>query len=142
MTQEQSMLSKLVKVFSTEEISLQHGVLGCRIDACFPKHKLAIEVDEQGHSGIDISYEIERQKAIEKELGCEFIRINPAKEGFDNLVEIGKIKSYIAMSIKTSTKKALIDKLSEKLLRLKFNSNNSIKTKCLKYAVKKTLPTL
>ena len=77
--------------------------------------------------------EIERQKAIEKELGCEFIRINPAKEGFYNLAEIGKLKNYIAMSIKNSTKKTLIDELSEKLLRLKIKPSNSIKAKCFKY---------
>ena len=83
-----------------------------------PKHKLAIEVDEQGHNGRDISYEIERQKAIEKELGCEFIRINPAKEGFNDLFGICRIQNYIAMSIENLTKKYLIDELSEKLLRL------------------------
>ena len=38
-----------------------------------------MKVDEQGHNDRDIDYEIERQKAIENKLGCEFIRINPAK---------------------------------------------------------------
>ena len=46
------------------------------------------------------------------------------------------------MSITNSTKKTLIDEFSEKLLGLEFNSNSSIKTKCLKYVVKKILPTL
>ena len=142
MTQEQSMLSKTVKAFSTEEISLQYSVLSFRIDAYFPKHKSAIEVDEQGHNGGDISYEIERQKAIEKEIGGEFIRINPANKGFDDFVEIGKIRNYIAMSVKNSTKKTLIDELSKKLLGLEFKSNNFIKTKSLIYVVKKILPTL
>ena len=41
MTQEQSILSKIVNLFAAEEIILQH-VLGYRIDAYFPKHKLAI----------------------------------------------------------------------------------------------------
>ena len=49
MTQEQSILSKIVTLFVAEEIILQHNVLGYRIDAYFPKYKLAIEVDEQGH---------------------------------------------------------------------------------------------
>ena len=65
MTQEQSVLSKIVTLFATEEIFLQHNVFGYRIDAYFPKYKLAIIVDEQGHNNID--YEIERQKALEKE---------------------------------------------------------------------------
>ena len=46
------------------------------------------------------------------------------------------------MSIKNSTKKTLINELSDKLLRLKFKLNNSIETKCLKDIVKKILPTL
>ena len=138
MTQEQSILSKIVTLFAAEEIILQHSVLGYRIDAYFLKYKLAIEAAEQGHNDRDIDYEIiRRQKAIEKELGCEFIRINPAKEGFNISVEIGRIQNYVAMSIKNSSKNTLIDELSDKLLRLKFKSNNSIETKCLKYIAKK-----
>ena len=116
MTQEQSILSKIVTLFSAEEIILQHNVSSYRTDAYFPKHKLAIEVDEQGHNDRDIDYEIRRQKALEKELGCEFVRINPAKEGFNIFIEIGRIQNYIAMSIKSSTKKTLIGELSKKLL--------------------------
>ena len=77
-------------LFAAEEIILQHNVLGYRIDTYFPKYKLAIEVDEQGHNDRDIDYEIKRQKAIEKELGCEFIRINPAKENFNILLKLAK----------------------------------------------------
>ena len=50
MTQEQSILSKIVTLFSAEEIILQHNVLGYRIAAYFLKCKLAIEVNEQGHN--------------------------------------------------------------------------------------------
>ena len=63
-------------LFETEEIILQHNVLGFRIDAYFSKYKLAVEVGEQGHKDRNIDYEIQRQKALEKEFGCEFIRIN------------------------------------------------------------------
>ena len=45
-----------------------------------------MEVDEQGHENKNIDYEIQRQKALEKELGCEFIRINPAEENFNIFV--------------------------------------------------------
>ena len=37
MTQEQSILSKIVTIFAAEEIMLQHNILGYRIDAIFPK---------------------------------------------------------------------------------------------------------
>ena len=44
MTQEQSILSKIVTLFSAEKIILQYSVLSYRIDTYFPKYKLAIEV--------------------------------------------------------------------------------------------------
>ena len=55
----------------------QYSVLGYRIDIYFYDYKLAIEVDEKGQKERNIGHEIKRQKAIEKELGFEFIRINP-----------------------------------------------------------------
>ena len=70
MTQEQSVLSKIKTIFSAEEILLQHNVIGYKIDAYFPKYKLAIEIDELGHKNRYIGYEIRRQKALEKELYC------------------------------------------------------------------------
>ena len=146
MTQEQSILSKIVTLFSAEEINLQYNAAGYRIVAYFPKYKLTIEVGEQGHNNRDIDYEIRRQKALEKELGCEFITINPTKENFNTFVEISEIQNYIVKSTKKlteeSTKKSLINELSNKLLRSELKSNNSIKTRCLKYVVKKILPNL
>ena len=46
-----------------------YSVLGYRIHLYFHKYKLAIEVDELGHVDRNLSNEIERQKALEKELG-------------------------------------------------------------------------
>ena len=39
-----------------------------------------------------------------------------------------------------STKKSLINDLSKRLLELEFKSNDSIKSKCLKWSVKNVLP--
>ena len=146
MIQEQSILPKIVTLFAAEKIILQNNVLGYRIDAYFPKYKLAIEVDEQEHNDKDIDYETERRKVTENKFGCEFIRINLDKENFNIFVEIGKIQNYTTKLTtkltEESTKKILIDELSNKLLRLEFKSNNSIKKKCLKYVVKTILPTL
>ena len=55
----------------------QQSALGYRIDLYFYICKLTIEVDELGHVDRNLSDEIERQKALEKELVCVFIRINP-----------------------------------------------------------------
>ena len=62
-----------------------------------------------------------------------FIRINPDEENFNIFKEINKIHRHI----KKSTKKSLIDDLSKRLLELEFKSNHSIKSKCLKWIVKK-----
>ena len=66
-----------MKIFANEKVLLQHSILSYKVDLYFPKHKLAIEVDEKGYKDRDQQKEIERQKAIEKELDCKFIRINP-----------------------------------------------------------------
>ena len=71
--QEESKLLKVVTLFEAKKIILKHSFLGNRIDVYFLKYKLAIEVDELGHNERDIDYEIERQKAIEKELGCKLL---------------------------------------------------------------------
>ena len=67
MTQEQSILIKIKSVFPAESLLFQHHVLGYRIDAYFPKYKLAIEIDELSHKNRDINQEIRRQKALERE---------------------------------------------------------------------------
>ena len=61
-------------------------------------------------------------------------------------VEISKIQNFIEKTkiklTEESTKKFLIDKISNKSLSLGFKKDNSIKSKCLKYVVKKILPAL
>ena len=92
------------KLNSIENLMSQALIDLDRIDASFSK--LAIKVDEQGHNDRDIDYEIERQKAIENELGCKFIKINPAKKDFNIFVEIGRIQNYIAKSTKKLTEES------------------------------------
>ena len=49
----------------------QYSTLGYRIDLYFHKYKLAIEVDELGHSDRDFKDKIEREKSLEKK--TEFV---------------------------------------------------------------------
>ena len=146
MTQEQSVLLKIKTVFSAEEIIFRYCVLGYYIDAYFPKYKPAVEVDEQGHRNRDIEQEVKKQKVLEKKFDCIFLRINPAKENFNVFIEISKRPNHIIKSteklVNELTKKTVTDDISNKLLKLQFKSNNSIKTKCLKYVVTKILPLL
>ena len=61
----------------------QYNVLGDRIGLSFHDYKVAIEIDENGHSDKNIDYEI--KKAIEQELDCKFIRIDADKEIYSKL---------------------------------------------------------
>ena len=114
----------------------QSSALGYRIDLYFHKYKLAIKVDELGHANRNLANEIERQKALEKEFDCVFIRINSDEQNFNNFKEINKILRHINIS----AKKSLVDGLSKKMLELELKSNHSIKSKCLKWIVKIILP--
>ena len=95
-----------MKIFSNEKTLPQHSVLSYQIDLYFPEHKLAIEVDEKVHEDRYI------EKAIDKELGCEFIRINPVVKYYNQYAEIDKIYNHIIESTKKwtegSTKESLI----------------------------------
>ena len=90
--------------FEGENMQTQYSVLGYRIDLYFHDYKLAIEVDEKGHNNRNIDHEIKRQKAIEKELGCRFIRIDLDEEDFNIFKTINDIHRHIKKSIKKSTK--------------------------------------
>ena len=77
------MLTKVMSSFERKNIQTQHNVLGYMIDLYFHDYKLAIEINKNGHSDRNIDYKINRQKAIEQELGCKFIRIDADKGIFD-----------------------------------------------------------
>ena len=62
-------------------------------------------MDELGHFTRDIKSEIERPNKIEKEVGCNFIRIDPSRENFDVIDEFCKIKNFIAKSTNKATNK-------------------------------------
>ena len=67
-TKEQTVLKSIKVAFEGKDMQTQYSVLGYRINLYFHKHKLAIEVDELGHAERNLSNEIERQKALQKEL--------------------------------------------------------------------------
>ena len=73
-------------------------------------------------------------------MGSKFIRIDPSTENFDIVDEFSKIKDYLFKSTNKETKKETIDEISDRLLNLEFRSNNSMKTKLLRWVVKKILP--
>ena len=74
------MSSKILSSFKGENMQTQYNVLIYRIDLYFHDHKLATAIDENGHSNRNIDYETKNEKAIEQELGSNFIRDDPDKE--------------------------------------------------------------
>ena len=111
----------------------QYIILDYHIDLYFHDYKLTIETDKNGHSDRSIDYKIKRQKSIEPELGCNFIRIDPDKEDFDIFRAINEIFRHI----KQSTKKTLTKETSTRLLGLEFKSDNIIKSKAIRFIIKK-----
>ena len=139
-TAEQTVINSIKDTFEGENIQTQYTVLNYRIDLYFHKYKLAIEVDELGHNNRNIDYEIQRQQALERDLSCVFIRINPDAIDFNIFKKINKIHRHINRLTKQQTKKSIIDNLSKRLLELEFEHHNQIRTKFLKWIVKNILP--
>ena len=73
----------------------QYSVLGYRIDLYFHDYKLAVEDDENGHKDRNIDHEIKTQKALEKELIFEFIRINPDEKDFNIFKTINEMQDKL-----------------------------------------------
>ena len=63
---EDSVENIIKTVFSKEIISIQHLVLSYEIDIYFPEHRIAVEIDELGHTNRDNNKEITRQKSNRK----------------------------------------------------------------------------
>ena len=132
---EQDIISALQVAFEGEIILTQYCIENKRIDAYFSKYKLGIEVDEYNHEGRNFEYEQSKQLMIENHR-ITIIRTNPDVADFD----MNRLINQIYTRIIKSTKKTLIEDLSKTLLELVFNSNHSIKSKCLKWIVKNILP--
>ena len=115
-TKEQTAINSIKDTFEGEDMQTQYTVLGYRIDLYFHKYKLAIEVDELGHNDRNIDCEIQRQKELEKELDCVFIRINAIDAiEFNSFKEINKIHRHINKLTKKQTKESIIDNPSQRL---------------------------
>ena len=109
---EQSVIKSIIDVFKGEDIGIQYTVLGYRTDLYFYEYKLAIEIDELGHNYKNTDYEIKRQREIEKELNCVFIRTNPNPADFN----INKLNNQIYNHIIKSKEEKLKSKFAKELL--------------------------
>ena len=83
-----------------------------RINVYVTEYLLVVEIDEKCHTDRDLILEMKRQKALEKQLGCKFIRINTSKEGCDAGYEASRIQTFIS-KFKDRQLKKLNKKLKE-----------------------------
>lgn len=77
-------------------LNTQHHVLNYRLDGYIPSLNLAIEYDEEHHKH-NIEKDKHRQTIIEKESGCDFIRLS---ELDSNAKNIGKIMAKVVDKLK------------------------------------------
>ena len=108
----------------------RHKYILFRIDIYFSEYSLAVEIDEKGHTDRDFIFEEKRQKALEKKLGCKFIRINTSnvKNGCDLDYKIGNIEAFIDELKNKKIKKLekeIREMRNEKLKNKKFNKQLS-----------------
>ena len=140
---EQDIIRSLQVAFEGEIILTQYCIENKRLDACFSKYKLVIEVDEYNNEGRNSNYEKSKQLIIGSQ-GITIIKTNPDVADFDMNRLINQRYKHIIESTKkqteVSTKKSLIDDLSKRLLELEFKSNHPKKSKCLKWVVRNILP--
>ena len=126
--------------FEGEIIHTQYCIENKRIDACLTKYKVGTEIHEYDHEYRKSKHKQSRQLMMES-YGTTVIRTNPDAANFNINRLINQIYTHIIKSTKKnpekSTKKLLIDGLSKRLLQLEFKSNHSIKSKCLKWIIKK-----
>ena len=133
-----------VKIFEIDNYFYKHyekkvqvNKNGCkcisfRIDVYFNKFLLAVEIDEKGHTDRDLIFEEKRQKALEKKLGCKFIRINTsnAKNGYDLDYEVGNIEAFIdEFKDRQLEKEKLEKKIKQKNKRTRSQNKRTIKQK-------------
>jgi len=77
-------LEKTLSVFELKGIR-QFKVGKYKIDYYLPSLNIAIEYDENKHKGYTYEQQTLRQKIIERELGCSFIRVDDSKSHNENI---------------------------------------------------------
>lgn len=95
---EQYFIDELQEVLDAMNIesSRQYNVLQYYIDLFLPKLNIAIEYDEAEHKNYTYENQELRQENIEKEIGCDFIRVNDSNSNLHNIgIVINKLGKRI-----------------------------------------------
>lgn len=82
-TKEQITIGQIKKAFKNVRALQQYRVAQYRVDLYFPDYRIAVECDEGGHRSYTREEEVKRQKYIEENLDCIFVRYNPDDPAFN-----------------------------------------------------------
>ena len=113
-----------------------------QIDHVFPKRKLGVEIDENGHVDRDPDCKKKRQELIEDH-GFTIIRTNPDVPDFNIYRLINQIRMHMDQVTIKSTRSLLIDDFSRELLEAVIGLKSKykeVKAKLIKNIVKNVLP--
>lgn len=84
-------LEEMFAVMNIKKGIKQYRVLDkYKIDYYMPEFRLAIEYDENGHSGYTYEQHEGRQEEIQKELCCNFVRLDNRDDIFTNIAKVLK----------------------------------------------------
>ena len=93
---------KLILIFVNIMKKIQVDKNGCkyilfRIDVCFNKFLLAVEIDEKEHNDRDLFFEGKRQKVLEKNVVVNLLELIQVmqRNGFHLDYEVGNIEAFI-----------------------------------------------
>jgi len=90
---EANFIGIISKAFQKNNPKINFPIGDYFVDLYFPKEKIAVECDENGH--ISYKNDIKREDFIRQTLSCSFIRFNPDEIGFN----IGNVISLIIEKI-------------------------------------------
>ena len=88
---EEETLAPVVAVFAHLHPIKQFSCGQFRIDLYFPDQKVALECDEHDHIRYDSEAEADRQRFIEAQLCCVFVRYNPQAKDFSVFALIARL---------------------------------------------------
>ena len=92
---EQDIISTLQVAFEGEIMHTQYCVQNKRLDCCFPKDKIGIEIDEYGHADRNVQDEKSRTLIIEEKIGCIINRIDPDTADFNIYRIMNQVRIHI-----------------------------------------------
>jgi hypothetical protein len=94
-SKEQNTIGPISQAFGHLKPIRQFSIGNYRIDLYFPKERIAVECDENGHTDRDPMYEQQREEFIKEQLNCKFFRFNPDCKKFNIYKTIQKLMVLI-----------------------------------------------